>query len=99
MSYAVWQLVPESGGWDGEGSCTIGFEVEFLERQKFLWQGTEVLRWDVRLQKIFYVLWRVGIKSFIGQSQDFEDYSVLDRKPVKFFKNRGNVIVFAGTSE
>ena len=45
------------------------------------------------------VLWRISIKSFIGQSQDFEDYSVLDRKPVKFFKNRGNVIVFAGTSE
>ena len=36
MSYAVWQLVPESGSLDGEGSCTIGLEVEFLDRQKFL---------------------------------------------------------------
>ena len=32
MSYAVGQLVPGSG----EGSCTIGLEVEFLDRQKFL---------------------------------------------------------------
>ena len=36
MSYAVWPLVPESGGRGGEGSCTIGLEVEFLDRQKFL---------------------------------------------------------------
>ena len=36
MSHAVWQLVPKRGGRDEEGSCTIGLEVEFLDRQKFL---------------------------------------------------------------